>query len=1217
MIGSTTVPCSNCGQSNPPGQKFCGECGVALVAACLTCGSGNPPDQHFCGQCGAALLVPCPRCSGVNPTAQKFCGGCGAPLVVPAPVVAANVVAGEPVLAGSESSAPTPLVTEERRLITALFCDLVGFTPLSESLDAEEVRMIQGRYFAQMSAELHRFGGSVEKYAGDAVLALFGVPIAHEDDAERAVRCALAMQEAFKPVADMAKREWGRELAVRIGVNTGEVVSGAWDVEGRLDYSATGDALNTAARLQTAADPGGVIVGPETMHLARRAIRFGPRRDLTLKGKSELFPAYPVLGLRAEMAERWELREYRSPLVGREGELSLLLEAYNRVESGENRMVTLVAEAGVGKSRLLAEAVERMSSAGTVLVRGRCLSHGQGMSLHLVADLLRSICQLHEGDSQERIRAHLRTAVDALLAPHEAETRDAAADVLGTVLGLPPGPSTVTRASPQVRWQTLVRSVRLLLAAEAAYRPAILLLEDLHWADQASIELLESALPALRQHRALVLVTHRPGFSAPWSEWPESETVHLEPLGEGNALALARAVLGRLELEPELDRQIMERAGGNPFFTEELLRSMRETGALVERDGRVGLLPGAAEKLPSTLTELLLARLDQLDRPARSAAQCGSVIGRIFAVPLLARITEQREERLQAPLTALERAEIAFPRREAEREYMFKHATVREVAYNALLLRRRQALHAATARGLIDLYPADEHVDTIAYHFSRTREHGEAALWLERSGDRAAAVFANAEAIEQYREARRRQDLVAAEPADRARVEAKLGHILRIVVRFDEGLEALEAALQGYRSERDAEGERRVTAEIGRLHRARGTAEEAIPRIRQLLETPASPSSGLAALHVVLARLYYTLGRYHEQLEAATRGSEMAISLADRRVLAEAEMSRSVALYHLSRTGDALQAMVTAIPVAEEVEDFESLANLLNNTGMIYRDVGDFERSRHYRERWAHIAERTGDPTGQAAALSNLGELLFCLGDWDQAQASLERALAILRTLERSWFSSQALSYLGQLHAARGQFDTSSAYLHEALAIVREGANHLLLLLPVAFLAEMERLRGRPDLALEHLQEIMDFSQVDPEDSTLTGVLPIAAAALFDTGEIDRAAELATLGAQRAVEEQSTVEGIACQRVLGAVAASRGEWESARAIFEQTLTIAREITYPYAEARTLHEYGLMHLKQGDRVAARARLEEALHLFQRLGARPYIKRVERALVEISG
>jgi class 3 adenylate cyclase/tetratricopeptide (TPR) repeat protein len=1114
---------------------------------------------------------------------------------------------------------PSPPVEEERRLVTALFCDLVGFTPLSESLDPEEVRQIQGMYFTQMSAELYRFGGSVEKYAGDAVLALFGNPVAHEDDPERAVRCALAMQQAFQPVAEMAKREYGRELAVRIGVNTGDVVTGAWDVDGRLDYSATGDALNTAARLQTAADPGGVIVGPETMHLARRAIRFGPRRDLTLKGKSELFPAYPVLGLREEIAERWEDQDRRHPLVGRERDLIFLLDAWERVQTGEGQVVTLIAEAGVGKSRLLAEAVERMiRSAGTVALRGRCLSHGESLSLHLVADLLRSMCQLREGTAPEHVREQVRSTVDALLAPWDQETRDAAADVIGGVLGLPPGGSTVTNASPQMRRQMLVRSLQLLLSALSTYRPAIVVLEDLHWVDQASVEVLEAVLPALRERQAIVLGTHRPGRAMPWEEWQNHHSLPLEPLAGDDALALARTILGHAELDPELERQVTDRAGGNPFFVEELLRNMLETNSLEDRDGRLCLLAGAAERLPSTLTEVLMARLDQLERTARSTAQLGSVIGRSFAVPLLSRVAEQKEEQLQGPLDTLEHADIATPRHNPEREYVFKHATIREVAYNALLLRRRRSLHGATARAIIDLYPVDDQVDLIAYHFSQTRENAEAAVWLERSGDRAASVFANEQAIQRYNEARQRQNLVAAPAAECARIDEKLGRIQRVVGKYDEALETLEAAVRMLQSIDDDEGERRVTAEIGRVHRARGTADAGVDRIKSFLDaqTDTTPTSGLAALNVALARLYFSLGRYQEDFEVASRGSEFARMVGDVRVLAEAEMVRSGALYYLRQIEDALQAMEDAIPLAEAAGDFEVLSILLGNASVLYRDAAKLEKSLQYQERSVHLTERTGDLANHAFALVCMGEITFLLGDWDGARSYLERSQATVRSIGSSWFASYPPLQLGRVEVARGAFDAAYAHLEEALRIARSGEDSQPVILALCFLAEMDLLRNQPTAALERLNEVLDGTDADTDHSTVTVAMFFAAWAYLDCGNLAKAAELSELAVDRLIEENSVVELLIAKRVVGMVAGAQEDYDRAAAIFEEVAELARQVPFPHAEACALYEHGMMCLRRGDLNQARSHLEAGLEIFSRLGAQPFIERSKAALSQIA-
>src|SRR5579884_4287442 len=286
-MDAATVMCPSCGTASLFGKRFCAECGSALPLLCPGCGSAITATQKFCAECGTALRG--------EPIAGAAAGAPAAsPAVIPSP---------------APPTPPSPPPSEERRLVTALFCDLVGFTPLSESLDPEEVRDLQAQYFQAMADQIARYGGTVEKYAGDAVLALFGAPIAHEDDAERAVLCALGMQGAIEPVAAGARSRRRAEPQIRVGVNTGEVVAGTWNASGRQDVAVTGDALNTAARIQAAAEPGEVLVGTETMRLTRRRIRFGEKREIMLKGKMGSVPVYPALGLRERLGERWETSE--------------------------------------------------------------------------------------------------------------------------------------------------------------------------------------------------------------------------------------------------------------------------------------------------------------------------------------------------------------------------------------------------------------------------------------------------------------------------------------------------------------------------------------------------------------------------------------------------------------------------------------------------------------------------------------------------------------------------------------------------------------------------------------------------------------------------------------------------------------------------------------------------------------------------------------------
>ncbi|HEV3310727.1 MAG TPA: AAA family ATPase, partial [Chloroflexota bacterium] len=692
-------------------------------------------------------------------------------------------------------------VVEERRLVTVLSCDLVCFPSQSGPMDPEDVRDLQMAYFAAVKRQVERFGGTVEKYAGDAVLALFGVPSAHEDDPERAVLCALGMREAMDDIVGNIEPAVGGNLiekhSIRVGINTGEVVAGlragpAWE-----GPKVSGDAINTAARLQTMAEPGQIVVGEETFRLTRSRVRYRDASETDIAGR-----VFSVLGLNRRAEMLWQAVHETmppAPFVGRVREMAALQDLWERAQAGEGQLVSIVGEPGVGKSRLVAEFVSRASEDVTArLAQGRCLSYGQEVSLWLMADLVRSIFSIDEEDALDTIRSRLESALPAMLSSEDPDAQLEARDVLGEALGLPGSESLVTRAGAEVRRRAFIRSLRRVLTALSRQGPSILVLQDLHWIDAASEGVLGEVVADLPGLRVLVLVAQRDGWTAPWSEWGWPERLTLRPLPEGDAATLAGTVLGSARLSTELRQYLGERAGGNPFFVEELARSLRENGALLQQEGGLQLIPDLAERLPSTLAEVLQARLDRLDAPAKIVAQVASVIGRSFALRLLAKVVGETQSGLEAPLRALQLAEIAFPRGSApaagDLEYSFKHVTMRDVAYSTLVRKRRQELHLLTARAVAALYPSDEYVEMIAYHYVRTSAGGEAAEWLEKAGDRAASVYSNDTSEAHYRNALDR--LAGVGDVERqAHVREKLADLLLLEGRYDEAVTMFAAAL--------------------------------------------------------------------------------------------------------------------------------------------------------------------------------------------------------------------------------------------------------------------------------------------------------------------------------------------------------------------------------------------------------------------------------------
>jgi class 3 adenylate cyclase/tetratricopeptide (TPR) repeat protein len=1093
--------------------------------------------------------------------------------------------------------------------VTALFCDLVGFTPLSESLDAEQVRLLQTSYFERMSGLIARYGGTVEKFAGDAVLALFGVPVAHGDDAERAVLCALDMQEAIRTLAVDVRKRWGVDLGLRIGINTGEGVSGVVDAGGRRDFSVTGDVVNTAARLQTAAEPGSVMAGQETMRLARRAVRFGDRRDLTLKGKSQSVAAYQVLEARSGVAGR-ALSRRLTRLVGRDHELGIVLHAWERVLDGNGALISLVADAGVGKSRLLTDAIVRIMEGGTVpQIWGRCLSYGQDLSLSLIADLLRSLLGAQD-HTTDNLHALLSQRAESLLAGEDPDHQAAAVDVLGEVLGQAPGNSIVSEAGAQARRQVLVRSLRSLLAGMAASGPVVMVLDDVHWIDAASAEVLRDLLADVPGLPVLVIAASRPEWIPLWAEWTWVERLHLRPLGERDVIVLARELLGGAELEPALERYVTERAGGNPFFVEELLHALQDAGGVVQVEGVAHLVQTAAAALPLTLTEIILARLDRLEAEVRDLVQVASVIGRSFAVDLLQRVTRQSDAFLTPALSTLLQAEIAFPRPGSTAEYIFKHVTMRDVAYKTLLTRRRQELHAAIARAISALDPTDESIEIVAYHFSQTEEHAEAAAWLERAGDRSAGVFANQAAISHYEESRRRYQLSGSSSDAISRVSEKLGRVFRIIAWFDEAIEELQTAAGRYRDEGDLQSEARAMAAISEVHFARGASDQAIASVQNVLarlewdDEAEPPPRALAGVYIAMVDPFYSLNRFEDALTVAWRAMEAARELGDERLLIEATVHYGLALQGIGRLDEAGTVLGEIIPRAEKVGDLASLAKALVWHGDIVLAQGRPLEARRSYEHAIAVDQNRGDVAETASVLVHLGHVSIILGDWPAAQSYFEQAVELVRASSYSRASTFALISLGEHYLYQGAPESAARYLEEPFTIAeRSGQTSEITYLHVP-LAGWDLCEGRAQAALERLEPLLREPRF--ETSLDHRGLQIAALAYVDQGNLPSARALAEHGMEHATGQTNLLAVLGWLPVLGAIAAAQSNEDEAERYLLEALALARDIGYRHQEGRVLQALGMLH---GD---GPSELEAALEIFRELGAKPDAERVERTL-----
>src|SRR3989475_8520204 len=657
------MTCPSCGRKTPAGARFGGGCGTVLEAACPACQAANPPGNRFCHQCGGPLQTD---------AAEQF----ASPRAYTPKHLAEKILRSASALEG------------ERKQVTVLFVDVSGFTSLSERVDPEEVHRLMSRAFDLMLAEVHRYEGTVNQFLGDGIMALFGAPIAHEDHARRAVHAALGIARGLDDYQkELAPR--GITFRARQGLNAGLVVVGSIGGDLRMDYTAVGDTTNVAARLQQAGEPGRVTISEATLRLVRGYFDSRPLGEIHLKGKAESVTAWEVVAAH-ETRTRLEVEADRglTPFVGRERELGLLLDAFERARVGQGQVAFVVGDAGIGKSRLLLELRRRVGNRAA-WQEGHCLSFGRAMTFHPLVDLLRRQFGVEEGDAEAAIAAKIERGVAEV-----GESLGPVAPYLRALLSVDPGDAAVWAMSPAQRRGETFDALRRLLVRAAERRPQVLVIEDLHWMDSASGQFLATLVDSVPALRALLIFTYRPGYANPFGERSYFARIILAALSIEDSARMAAAVLAVDELPDDLRMLIAGKAEGNPFYVEELVKSLEESGILRRVERRYELTRPVSEiAIPGTIHDVIAARIDRLEEAPKRTLQLAAVIGREFTRRLVDRLAEIRErsEEFLRELTALEL--IHERRRFPELAYMFKHALTQDVAYASLLVQRRNGRH--------------------------------------------------------------------------------------------------------------------------------------------------------------------------------------------------------------------------------------------------------------------------------------------------------------------------------------------------------------------------------------------------------------------------------------------------------------------------------------------------------------------------------------------
>ena len=942
---------------------------------------------------------------------------------------------------------------EERRQVTVLFADLSGYTAVAERMDPEAVKALVDRVLLRLGEEVERYGGTVDKYIGDNVMAIFGAPVAHEDDEERAVRAGLGMQAAMGDVN--AAGPDGVQFELRVGVNTGEVLAGAVG----QDYTVTGDTVNVAARLQGAARPGSVTVGERTMRASSGAVRYDQLEPLELKGKSEPVPAWEAVAVRAQHAVGRGAPSREAPLVGRAKELSTLEAIFERVELEQApHLVTLVGEAGVGKSRVLRELESQLCSrAVTPTFRtGRCLPYGSGIVFWALGEVLREESGIVDSDSADQAWCKLRDySLDLFGAKgsevgEEAERKTA---LIARLIGLEvPAELVPMGEDPERLRESFFSALRAGIEAMARRQPLVLAFEDIHWADDGMLDAIEHLAQWVRAPLLLVclardeLLDRRPS----WGGGRGSATqLVLEPLSAGETESLVAALLPEGETVPPA---VVERSGGNPLFAEEMARRIAEEGSI------------QAGELPDTVQAVLAARLDALEPFERRLVQQAAVVGRTFWEGSLAPLAGSDERQLERALLSLQEKDILAPGAESqltgERELAFKHVLIRDVAYGMLPKAVRARKHFEVGAFIEERAGdrTDEVVSLLAEHYGRAaalgREGGlpvaeldgmqqRAMLFLEQAGDAAALLFANREAAAHYRHARAicPQD----GRADGVRIGEKLGDVSLRLGRVDEAIAVWLECLDWHRVEEDLERVADLHRKIGAALSHKGERKAAIEHyqkgINLLKDGP--PRLELVRLYEEAAWLYLHTGDNMLAIYASEKALRLAERLGETRAASRAHGIFGRVFGRIGDTEKARQNLERAVelaraprgdqgPGAPREDQSETILALSALGRHLEVSEAEVDGARAAYEEALALAERMGSLPAQVELHASLAQLAVYGADWEQVERSTEASAELAEREGLVGKLCLPITLRGLLRWREGNLDESTVLFHRA-----------------------------------------------------------------------------------------------------------------------------------------------------------------------------------------
>ena len=1103
---------------------------------CPKCQKENAETRKFCRDCGAKLLYVCPKCGSENLPDDKFCGGCGKDLrdyKVVSPLDYSEPQSYTPKYLADKILTARRTIEGERKIVSVLFADVANYTSLSEKLDAEEVQKIMDGCLRILIDEIYKYEGTIDKFTGDGLMALFGAPVAHEDHVQRSCYAALAMQRSIEAYGEKIKNQFDMEFKMRMGLHTGPVIVGSIGNDLRMDYTAIGDTINLASRMQTTARPSTILVTSEIYRNAREFFKFSPLGKVKVKGKEIELDAYQLLEA-GEIKTRFEAAVVRglTRFVGRQKELSALKDAFEMTRSGFGQVVGITGEAGVGKSRVALEFIRALPEEEFAYSKTRCSHYGSPTAYLPILDILKSYFVVSEGEREYAVKKKVANKISQL----DERLRHILAP-LHDLLSLEVEDEEYLKLEPVQKRERIFEAVRDLILRESQNKPLVIAIDDLQWIDKTSEDLLNYLIGWLGNTRVLLILIYRLGHSHPWGTKSYYTRIHVDNLSAKSSTELLQSILHDAEIIPELNELIISRAEGNPLFIEEFTRTLMETG-YVQKRGHQYVLSAktSAIQVPDTIQGIIAARIDRLGENLKLTMQLASVIGRDFTYRILNNVTGAQKE-LKSYLINLQELEFIhekslFP----ELEYVFKHTITQEVSYNSLLLKKRKEIHEKVGVAIEEIYSdkLEEFYEKLAYHHSQSDNWEKAYQYYRLSGDKLSERYFNWEAFRCYREAIKSLKMLPATDENRRRLIENSLLIEGPMIVLGYPQDSLEILLEAEKLSMEQGDKRSLAVFQGRIrlcHTFKGDPKQGLRYAEQCFITAesikdvnlaASTAFDLAAAYTIagdhfkivelapkaLALLesgggetigtgarvnvnvcssisaFYgysmaNLGHFEEGKALCEKGLRYALEIDNFYNIALGEIMYG-SLFIVKGDGkNAIDHLQIAIKYGEECQIVPLLGLSWMRLGQGYYFLGDLEKTVHHIKEAIKIQNEAGIPMALSGHYYWIGMVALDSGDANNALSNVEEALKLSQINKEKHLEGSAMillgRILGKLQSPKGS--KAEANILQGIEILEELKLRPFYSQGYLYLGELHADMGHKERALETLEKANQMFQ--------------------------------------------------------------------------------------------------------------------------------------------